>query len=224
VSRALATALLAAAVAQPTAAGEIPGAVLVLEAVPGTPGSDPAGAPPRFVLLRDGRVFVGGSARLDAGQLEKKDADALLKRAEALRKLPGIASPVAFGARAELATRLRLLEDKPLEVNATGDPAAAPPALQPLASLVRELERFEHASLRPYAPAAYAVSAREARLAGGCREWSFSRPLAEVLASPRAVPAAEAEGWPTGALPASVCASDKRYSVTLRPLLPDEQP
>ena len=37
-------------------------------------------------------------------------------------------------------------------------------------------------------------------------------------------PAAEAEGWPTGALPASVCAGDKRVSVTLRPLLPDEQP
>ena len=223
-SRALAASLLAAALAQPLAAGEIPGAALVLEAAPGTPGSDAAGAAPRFVLLRDGRVFVGGSARLEAGQLEKSEAEALLNRAEALRKLPGIAAPVAFGAPAELVTRLRLLADKPLEVNATGDPALAPPALQPLASFVRELERFGHASLRPYAPASYALRAREARLAGGCRAWSFSRPLAEVLAGPRAVPAAEAEGWPTGALPASVCVDDKRYSVTLRPLLPDEQP
>ena len=220
----LATALLAAAAAQPLAAGEIPGASLVLEAAPGAPGSDPAGAVPRFVLLRDGRVFVGGSARLEAGQLEKKDADALLKRAEGLRKLPGIASPIAFGAGPEPVMRLRLLEDKPLEVNATGDPAAASAALLPLASLLKELERFDHASLRPYAPASYALSARETRLAGGCRAWRFSRPLAEALASPRAVPAAEAEGWPTGALPASVCVDDKRYSVTLRPLLPDEQP
>jgi hypothetical protein len=226
VRRAVAGALLAGAAvaAEPLAAGEIPGAVLVLEAAPGTPGSDPAGAPARFVLLRDGRVFVGGTARLDAGQLEKREADALLKRAEALRKLPGIRSPIAFGARPELAWRLRLLEDDPLDVNATGDPATAPPALLQLASLVKELERFEHASLRPYAPSSFALSAREARLVGGCREWSFSRPLAEALAGPRVVPAAEAEGWPTGALPASVCAGDKRVSVTLRPLLPDEQP
>ena len=30
--------------------------------------------------------------------------------------------------------------------------------------------------------------------------------------------------WPTGALPACVCADDRRYAVTLRPLLPGEQP
>ena len=39
-----------------------------------------------------------------------------------------------------------------------------------------------------------------------------------------AVAAADAIGWPTGALPASVCAGDKRFVVTLRPLLPGERP
>jgi hypothetical protein len=65
---------------------------------------------------------------------------------------------------------------------------------------------------------------REARLVGGCREWTFPFPLASAQAAPRTVSASEAEGWPTGALPASVCADDKRYAVTLRPLLPGELP
>lgn len=220
-----AAALLATtALARPLAAGEIPGAALVLETSPGTPGSDASGAPPRFVLLRDGRVFVGGTSRLEAGRLEKSEAQALMKRAEALRKIPGIGSPLALGGRASLALRLRLVEDKALEVNATGDPAAAPPELAPLASLVQDLARFTHPSLQPYAPASYAVSAREARLVGGCRGWTLPVPIAEALAGPRALSAADAEGWPTGALPASVCVEDKRYAVTLRPLLPEERP
>jgi hypothetical protein len=224
VSRGLAAALVGATLAQPLAAGEIPNAVLVLEAAAGTPGSDASGAPPRFVLLKDGRVFVGGTSSVDAGQLEKKEAQALLKRAEALRKLPGIGAKLELGGRVDLELRLLVLADEALEVRATGDPAAAPVSLAPLASLLQDLARFDHPSLRRYAPSSYALSAREARLVGGCRGWSFAPSLADVLARPRAVPAVEAEGWPTGALPASVCASDKRYAVTLRPLLPDEQP
>ena len=60
----------------------------------------------------------------------------------------------------------------------------------------------------------------------------FALPIAEALAGPHAVTAVEASGWPTGAVPASVCADDagpsasasRRYEVTLRPLLPGEQP
>ena len=40
----------------------------------------------------------------------------------------------------------------------------------------------------------------------------------------RLVTPAEAAAWPTGAMPASVCSGDRRYVVTLRPLLPGEQP
>lgn len=218
---ALAAVVLAAASAL---AGEIPGAVLVLEVPPGTPGADAASAPPRFVLLEDGQVFVGGDARVEAGRLDKREAQALLKRAEALRRLPGIGPEVALGGRDDVAVRLRLLDGRPLEVRATGAPASAPAPLAPLAALVSDLARFHHPSLRPYAPSSYAMVVREARLVGGCREWTFPFPLASALAAPRSVSASEAEGWPTGALPASVCADDKRYAVTLRPLLPGEQP
>lgn len=213
-------------------ASEIPGAVIVLETAPGTPGSDPSAAPPRFVLLKDGQVFVGGTERLEAGRLEKGEAVALQKRADAVRKLPGIdRSPVALGGDASLTTRLWLREG-PVEVVATGDPKGAPPGLAPLASFLSELLAFQHPSLRPYAPARYAMSVREARLVGGCRAWQFAFPIEQALAGPRAVTAVEASGWPTGAVPASVCADDagpspsasRRYAVTLRPLLPGEQP
>lgn len=222
-SRALLAALLAAAAA-PARAGEIPEAVLALETAPGAPASDPRAAPPRFALLGDGRVFVGGSAVVEEGRLEKGEAQALRKRASALRAIPGIASGVSLGGRPELVWRLRLLEDDPLEIHATGEPLAAPPALAPLATLLADLARFHHASLRPYAPSSYAIAVREARLVGGCRSWGFPFAIAEALRAPRAVAASEVIGWPAGAMPASVCADDKRYAVTLRPLLPGERP
>jgi hypothetical protein len=241
---AAAAALLALAALPPAVAGDIPGAVIVLEAAPGTPGSDPAAAPPRFVLLKDGQVFVGGTARLEAGRLEKGEISALLKRAEAVRKLPGLspapargsapgtASPVSLGGDPARTLRLRVLDGKPIEIVATGDPAQAPPVLAPLSTLLADLLRYDHPSLRPYAPVSYAMTVREARLAGGCRAWGFPFPVAEALASPRTVSAAEAVGWPTGARPASVCGDDagpsasagRRYAVTLRPLLPGERP
>jgi hypothetical protein len=208
----------------PARASDIPGAVIVLQAAPGTPGSDPAAAPPRFVLLKDGLVFVGGTERLEAGRLDKGEAAALQKRAEAVRKLPGVSrGPIALGG--DVARTMRLwLREGPVEVAATGDPAAAPPALAPLASLLSDLLAFHHPSLRPYAPSSYAMSVREARLVGGCRSWGFAFPIAQALGGLRAVTAAEASGWPTGAVAASVCADDRRYAVTLRPLLPGEQP
>lgn len=221
--RALAAALVLAAAAAPGAA-EIPGAVLVLEAAPGLPGGDPAGAPPRFVLLKDAQVFVGGSSLVEAGRLEKGEAAALQKRAAALRKLPGVGAPVALGGAADRSMRLLLLEGEPLAIVANGDPALAPMALAPLATLLQELASFHHPSLRPYAPTAYALRAKEARLVGGCRAWSFRFPIAEAVPGPRIVPAADASGWPTGAAQASVCVDDRRYAVTLRPLLPDERP
>ena len=223
--RELVAALVAGCATLPLHAGEIPGAVIVLETAPGSPGSDPAGAPPRFVLLKDGQVFVSGTSLVEAGRLDKGDAQALAKRAASVRKLPGIrGTPVAFGGAPERSLRLKLFEDDPLEIEATGDPASAPVALAPLASLVSELLDFRHPSFKPYAPSSYAVRAREAKLVGGCRSWAFSVKVADAMAGPRAVSALDAVSWPTGALPASVCVDDRRYAVTLRPLLPGEQP
>jgi hypothetical protein len=210
----------------------VPGASIVLEADPGAPGGDPAAAPPRFVLLEDGQVFVGGTARLEAGRLEKTESSALLKRAEAVRKMRGLSSPVSLGGDPSRTLRLRLLDGRPLELVVSGDPAQAPSALAPLASLVADLLRYHHPSLRPYQPTSYAVTVREARLVGGCRPWGFAFPVAEALAGSRTVTAEEAKGWPTGARPASVCVdgagpsagASRRYVVTLRPLLPGERP
>jgi hypothetical protein len=223
-SPAVVAALLVLGAASGAAAADVPGATIVLEVAPGTPGSDPSAAPPRFVLLEDGQVFVGGTARLESGRLEKREASVLLKRAEAVRKLRGLSSPVAFGGDPSRTLRLRILDGKPFEAVATGDPQESPPTLAPLASLLVDLLGYHHPSLRPYAPAFYAMAAREARLPGGCRAWRFAFPVAEVLASPRTVSAEEVAGWPTGARPASVCVDDRRYVVTLRPLLPGERP
>ena len=105
-----------------------------------------------------------------------------------------------------------------------GDTSQAPASLRSLAALIDDLARFDHPSLRPYEPGAYAVSAREGTLAGGCRSWPFKESPAESVFAPRTLPGDAVRDWPTGAAPVSVCAGDKTYVVTFRPLLPGERP
>jgi hypothetical protein len=212
------------ALAPAARAGDVPGAVVVLDVVGPSPGGAAGANPPRFVLLEDGQVFVGGTQKLAAGRLEREEVKELEKRIARVRKLPGLGPQVSFGASTSGRYHLRLGKGQPLDILATGDPASAPSSLRPLASLVQDLAAFEHESLRPYEPAAYALLAQEGTLAGGCRSWGFTVPLSEALAGPRSVSAAAASDWPTGGAPAAVCAGDKRYVVTLRPLLPGERP
>jgi hypothetical protein len=215
---------LAAAPLSPAASAEVPGAVVVLEAPHATPGSDPAVAPlARLVLLEDGQVFVGGTDRYDTAQLDKSEQQPLRRSAEAIRKSAGKSGQLSLGGDSRATTRLRLPGDE-AEVAISGDPAAAPATLAPAAAALVQLLRFDHPGLRPYKPVSYALSVREQSLVGGCRAWAFSASLEQARSAPVTVPAAEADGWPTGSWPASVCAGDKRYSVTLRPLLPGEQP
>jgi hypothetical protein len=229
-ARGLALAALAlGSLAPAVRAGEIPNAVLVLETPPGTPGSGPEGAPPRFVLLKDGQAFAGGTSRIETVRLEKAEAQALRRRADAARKAIGRSErSVTLGAGGPV-VRLRFGEEPPVEVSLGRDQparAAAPgqPA-EPVSALVAELVAFHHPGLVPYAPESYAMRLREGALAGGCRRWNFAVPLAAAVGAERVVTAEQAQGWPTGALPASVCGEgDKRYVLTLRPLLPGEQP
>jgi len=221
---ALGAALAALAAPLPSRAGEIPDAMIVLEASLDQPWREAAAAPPRFVLLKDGQVFVGGSDRVYAGRLEKAEMQTVEKRAQQIRKLPALGTLVAFGADTKKSFRLRLLKDKPLDLHITGDPRAALPQMQALASFVADLATFYHPSLRPYTPSAYALAVREGALVGGCRPWGFTVSLPQAVSMAQAIPAAEASGWPTGADAASVCVGDKRYVVTLRPLLPGEHP
>lgn len=205
-------------------AGEGSDAVVTLEAISPLPGEQVAAALPlRFALLENGAVFVGGTSQVLTGQLGKDEVAALERRMSEVRKLPGLAATVTFGP-GPAGFRLTIRKPKPLDVLVHGDPAAAPPGLLPLANLLRDLGQFSHASLRPHAPESYALGVREGKLAGGCRPWTLPVPLADAEASPRTVSAASVVGWPTGATPASVCAGDKTYVVTLRPLVPGEKP
>jgi hypothetical protein len=221
---ALPVVLAAVLAAVPAPAGEIPEAILILEAAVGLPGSIPASAPPRFVLMRDRRVFVGGSEPIYAGELSEDDVDLLEDRLDALRDADLLVPSVTFGDDASKRYRLRVLEHHPRDVVITGDLADAPAMLQPLAAFVSDLLRFDHRSLRPWLPAEYALSAREGILVGGCREWLLPVSLDAVLRGPQRIAAEEVERWPTGSDPASVCAEGQRFVVTLRPLLPGEQP
>lgn len=219
-------ALLAAATlaANHAEAAETPEVLLTLEVSGPLPTGYVASAlPPRFVLFEDGQVFVGGTSQLAAGRLDKAEVKAFEQRLAAVRKLPGLGGTIAFGGAPAPRGHLQAPKSR-LDVVTTGDPAAAPPGLRPLATLVRDLSSFHHPSLRPYEPAALLLSVKEGPLLGGCRPWSLPVPLAEALAGPRTVSASEAHDWPTGATPAAVCDGDRRFVVTLRPLLPGERP
>ncbi len=220
--RALAVALVA--VFGAPAWAEIPGAAVVLEVlVPTAAGEVPAAAPPRFVLMEDGTLYIGGTRDIRVGKLESSEQKDLERRIAEVRKLP-LTGSMTIGPGNER-RRLFLKKGRPLDMVLSGDPADAPASVRALAAFVTDLERFQHPSLRPYEPTSYAMSAKEGALAGGCRPWTLPEPLAESVFAPRVVPAKGHGDWPTGAVPAAVCLeNDKRYIVTFRPLLPNERP
>jgi hypothetical protein len=216
--------VLAACLAAALAWGyEVPDAVILLEVPAGTvPGEVPQAAPARFVLMDDGTVYVGGTRHIMAGRLGNAEVKDLEKRISEVRKLP-LTGVMSLGPGSER-RRLFLRKGRPLDIVLTGDPGRAPAALRPLVALVEDLSAFQHASLRPFEPASFAMSAKEGTLPGGCRPWTMPEPLAESVFAPRVVPAKGHGDWPTGAVPASVCLDDKRYIVTFRPLVPGERP
>ena len=75
-------------------------------------------------------------------------------------------------------------------------------------------------------------SARCVQAVANCRpapathQWVAGRdpPGAEAVSGPRAVGASDAFDWPSGAVPAAVCEGERRFVVTLRPLVPGERP
>lgn len=211
-------ALLLAGAGTAGAANDPPGAQAVLEVLePARPGFVPEAAPPRFVLLDEGRVLVGGTSAVFSGTLARSEASQLEARLSALRR-SAPAGPVRLGPGSRRFV-LRLLKGKPLELEAQGDPETAAPDQQPLARLLADLAAFDHASLRPLAPSAYLARAVEQALPGGCREWTLAVPLAELLTGPREVAATQLQGWPSGAVAASVCERGRRYAVTFSPVL-----
>lgn len=213
--------LFAVVLATPAWAADAPEAVIVLQVTAPLPEGEMAeGLPPRFLLLEDGRVFVGGSREVASGKLEGAEVKALEREIDVIRKAGPIPPSVSFSpapARYRLVVRR-----KSLDLTAAGDPADAPQNLRALAAYVDRLARFDHPGLRAYKPATYVLDAREGRLPGGCRTWPSKD--APLTPGTRTVGAAAFAGWPTGSHPASVCAGNKSFIVTLRPSVPGDTP
>jgi hypothetical protein len=206
--------------AAPASAALPPGTVVALwVSGPATHGEIPSAMPARFVLLEDGRVFVGGTSVVASARLPKKDQKAIDKLAARVRKLSGLGAPLTMGSGEK---QFRLFLRKGPEILARGTLAQAPAALRPLAQLLETLETFTHPDLRPFSPESFAVTLHESALAGGCRDWQLPVSLAALRKGPALIPAAVASGWPTGGYPASVCDGNRQVTVTLRPLLPGE--
>jgi hypothetical protein len=201
-------------------AAEPPVLISLGAATPFASGQSWEAAPARFVLLEDGQVFVGGSREVLAGRLDKAEVKSLLAELEPVRKLPGLASVVSFG-REEPAFRLRAPKGKPLDLRVTGPTSTAPAAFRPLAAFLDRLLRFDHPSLKPYAPSSFFLRAREATRPGGCRLWTLVPTPAEA-ASGVTIPARAVESWVGGVEPTSVCVGDRHYEVLLRPLVPGD--
>jgi hypothetical protein len=204
---------------------QLPSAQVILEVqLPMPPGFVAEAAPPRFVLLDDGQVFVGGTRSLSTVKLDGESRKAIERMVAEARKVPGLAGAITLGP-GDQRYRLFLKKGRAMDMQITGDPAKAPLAMQPLAALVQHLAGFVHDGLKPYVPTSYSMSAREGTLAGGCRRWRGEEPVSRAVFAPRVVPALEIKEreWPTGAAAASICEGGKRYVVTFRPLLPGEQ-
>src|SRR5437762_6116189 len=115
--------VLVLAAASSTPAGDIPKAVVILESLNATlPDQVPEAAPPRFVLLEDGQVFVGGTSRLATGRLPKPEAKEIEARVVGVRQLPGFGASVSLGPGPQR-YRLRLRKGGAQDITVTGDPA-----------------------------------------------------------------------------------------------------
>ncbi len=214
---------LALAAEKEPAAGDVAGALVILDVRPAArPGFVPEALPPRFVLFEDGALIVGGYSGLASMRLERDALKALDKRLSQVKRLPGLGARVSFGAGPEI-YRLRLPQER-VDLTAGGDPEQAPPELRPLATLLHDLASFDHAALRPLQPTHLLASARAEALPGGCRAWRALPRVSDLVAQPQPIPAQAAAGWPTGAYAASVCEDGRRFTLSLRPLLPGERP
>lgn len=216
------TVLLALLAAPPALAALPPNTTVALWVLgPEAPGDAVEGKPPRFVLLDDGRVFVGGTSAIETAHLTSKEVKAVEKQVDRVRQIRDAGSGVTLGPGEQ---RYRLMMRKSSEILAKGDPARANAGLRPLATLLDTLLSFTSPSLRPFAPEAFFLSLHEGTLDGGCREWRFPVRPADLRKGGVVIPATAAASWPSGGHAASVCDGDDRYTVTLRPLIPGESP
>ena len=186
------------------------------------------GVPPRFVLLTDGSVFVGGRREVLRGFLDKSEMQAISTRLDLAMKSVGRASPPTLvlgqepGESAGSAIfRFSVLLGAPLQVVVMGRiPAAGGLPLAPLPDFIRRLAGFRHPSLKPWDPAEFTMVVREKALSGGCRAAKGLPSLAQAVGGETTVSETLTRGFPTGPDMAQVCEGPKRYTVVFRPVIP----
>lgn len=184
------------------------------------------GVPPRFVLMTDGSVFVGGRRELLRGRLDNREMQAMAGFLDAVRKSFGKAGPppaLTFG-EGPATFRFSVLLGSPLQTLVMGPlPEEGAPTSAPLPDLIRTLAGFRHSSLRLFDPPQYAMMVREKTLAGGCRSAQGLPPISPSLSTEVVVSERVTRGFPTGAEMAQVCEGGKRFTVVFRPLIPGER-
>ena len=188
------------------------------------------GVPPRFVLLTDGSVFVGGRREVLRGFLDKTEMQAISTRLDLAMKSLGKAGPPKTLVMGEAPGRGRWPRDLQIlraprraRCRSWSWERSRPREDQrslPLPDFVRRLAGFRHPSLKPWDPAEFTMIVRERTLTGGCRIAKGLPSLAQAASAETIVPEALTRTFPTGPDMAQVCEGPKRYTVVFRPLIP----
>ncbi len=213
-------------------AQEVPAAQwLRLDPLPGEMGLNPResfdGVPPRFVLLTDGSVYVGGRRDVLKGRLDKAEMQTISTRLDLALKSLGKAGPpqTLVVGEGPAIFRFSVLLGSPLQLVVMGNletPGA--PALAALPDFIRSLSGFRHPSLRSWDPDRFTMIVKEKALAGGCRVAPPGLPpLAQTMANEVVVPEGVTRGFPTGASVSQFCDGPRRFTVVFRPLIPGER-
>lgn len=203
---------------------------LRLDPLPGEMGFTPResfeGVPPRFVLLTDGSVFVGGRRDVLRGSLDKSEMQSISTRLDLAMKSLGNGGPpqtLVVGEGPAL-FRFSVLLGSPIQLVVMGNLEAQDgPPLAPLPDFIRRLAGFRHPSLKPWDPDRFTLIVKEKTLQGGCRPAPGLAPLASKVGNEQVVAGTLARGFPTGPDMAQVCEGPKRYTVVFRPLIPGER-
>jgi hypothetical protein len=187
------------------------------------------GVPPRFVLLTDGSVFVGGRREVLRGFLDKTEMQAISTRLDVAMKAFGKAGPpktLVMGqgpgeGDGPAIFRFSVLLGSPAQIVVMGRVmAAGAPPLMPLPDFIRRLADFRHPSLKPWDPAEFTMIVREKTRPGGCRTAKGLPSLAQAVSGETTVPEALTRTFPTGSDMTQVCEGPKRYTMVFRPLIP----
>jgi hypothetical protein len=185
------------------------------------------GVPPRFVLMTDGSVYVGGRREVLKGALSRSEMQDISTRLDQVLKSLDKAGPpqtLSVGEGPAI-FRLSVLLGTPFQTVIMGDlkTGTGAPSLAPLPDFIRRLANFRHPSLRPFDPPQFAMVVREKVVSGGCRSSKGLPALVPALSTETVVSETVTRGFPTGPDLAQVCDGLRRYAVVFRPLIPGER-